>query len=65
MAALQTSKKLPAFQWLCSFFIGAERDDAMKFVGGLARQEGQGIRQRPRVLPLRSPLTDGATPLYN
>jgi len=65
MAALQASKKPPAFQWLCSFFIGAERNDAMKYVGGMARQEGQGIQQRPLVLPLRSPLTDGATPLYN
>jgi len=59
MAALQASKKTPSLP------VAARFPYRRGSVGGTARQENQGIRQRPLVLPVRSPLTDGATPLYN
>jgi hypothetical protein len=58
MVVLQASKKFAAFQWLRSLLIRRGP------VGGMARQEGQGILQRLRVLPVRSALTDGTAPPY-
>jgi len=45
-----------------------QRDDAMKYVGAAAAwrdKRAKASDNGPLLLPVRSPLTDGATPLYN